>query len=64
MIKYLKFYFEPKHKDLTALALESWRTYIKGKKRIYNMNVCTRYQQAFISAYRHEYATTQLAKSK
>jgi hypothetical protein len=64
MIKYLKFYFEPKHKELTPLALEAWRNYIKGKKRIYNMDVCTNYQRRFISEYRHTYALIQLAKIK
>ena len=63
MFAYLKHYFTPKHDDLTQLALESWRQYIKGKKRIYNMNVCTNYQRRYISEYRHEYAKAQLAKS-
>jgi hypothetical protein len=40
------------HAELTELALASWREYIKGKKRIYNMDVCTAYQQRFISAYK------------
>ena len=42
----------PSHAELTELALTSWREYIKGKKRIYNMDVCTAYQQRFISAYK------------
>lgn len=64
MTKYLRFYFEPRHEDLTALALQSWREYTRGKKRVYNMDVCTRYQQRFISRYRHRYALAQLAKTK
>jgi hypothetical protein len=40
------------HAELTELALVSWREYIKGKKRIYNMDVCTAYQRGFISAYK------------
>jgi hypothetical protein len=40
------------HAEITELALASWREYIKGKKRIYNMDVCTAYQQRFISAYK------------
>jgi hypothetical protein len=42
----------PSHSELTELALASWREYIKGKKRVYNMDVCTAYQQRFISAYK------------
>ena len=61
MFAYLKHYFTPKHKDLTELALISWREYIQGKKRIYNMDVCTRYQQAFVHAYRHQYAISKIS---
>jgi hypothetical protein len=64
MIKYLKAYYSLKQEDITPLALASWREYIKGKKRIYNMDVCTRYQQAFTHSYRHEYAKSQLAVLK
>jgi hypothetical protein len=63
MFTYLKHYFTPKHKDLTELALESWREYIKGKKRIYNMDVCTRYQRRFISEYRRQYALSKISKA-
>ena len=63
MFAYLKHYYSIKQKDLTPIALESWRQYIKGKKRIYNMDVCTRYQQAFVHYYRHEYAVTKIKKS-
>jgi hypothetical protein len=42
----------PSHAELTELALISWREYIKNKKRIYNMDVCTAYQRGFISAYK------------
>jgi hypothetical protein len=45
------------HAELTELALASWREYIKGKKRIYNMDVCTAYQQRFISAYKRKLHT-------
>ena len=44
----------PSHAELTELALVSWREYIKDKKRIYNMDVCTAYQQRFISAYKRK----------
>ena len=64
MFAYLKHYFTPKHDDLTQLALESWRQYIKGKKRIYNMDVCTNYQRRYTHAYRDAYAKSQLANSK
>ena len=64
MFTYLKHYFTPKHDDLTQLALESWREYIKGKKRIYNMDVCTNYQRRYTHAYRDAYAKSQLANIK
>jgi hypothetical protein len=64
MITYLRHYFTPKHDDLTQLALASWREHIKGKKRVYNMDVCTGYQRRFVSEYRHRYALAQLAKTK
>jgi len=44
----------PKHKELVELALISWREYIEDKPRIYNMDVCTNYQKAFISAYKRK----------
>lgn len=44
----------PSFVELRELALESWREYIKGKPRIYNMDVCTAYQRKFISAYRQK----------
>jgi hypothetical protein len=63
IITYLKHFYSLKQKDLAPLALASWREYIKGKKRIYNMDVCTRYQQAFVHSYRHEYAISKIKKS-
>lgn len=64
LLSYLKFYYQPKHKDVSLLALESWREYIKGEKRVYNMDVCRKFQQAYIHTYRDNHAKTQLAKSK
>jgi hypothetical protein len=64
MLAYLKHYYSIKQKDITPLALESWRQYIKGKKRIYNMDVCTSYQRRYTHAYRDAYAKSQLANSK
>jgi hypothetical protein len=64
MIRYLRFYFEPRHKDLSVLALQSWREYARDKPRSYNLNYCTQYQQAFISQYRHEHAMAKLAEAK
>jgi hypothetical protein len=63
MFAYLKHYFTPKHKELTELALISWREYIQGKKRIYNMNVCTNYQRRYIAEYRHQYAISKISKA-
>ena len=64
MLRYLRHYFAPSHRDLTELALQSWREYTRGKKRVYNMDVCTGYQRRFVSEYRHHYALAQLARDK
>ena len=64
MLKYLKHYYSLKQKDIAPLALESWRQYIKGKKRIYNMDICTSYQRRYIHAYRDTYAKSQLVSTK
>lgn len=64
MIRYLRFYYELKHRDLTVLALQSWREHIKGRDRSYNLDVCTRYQQGFINQYRRDYARAKLAAYK
>ena len=63
-ISYLKHFYSLDEKVLRELALESWRGYIKGRPRIYNMDYCTAYQRAFISQYRHNYAIGQLESSK
>jgi hypothetical protein len=63
-ITYLKHFYSPKHKDLSQMALESWREYIKDKGRIYNMDVCRAYQEGFIKEYRHNYAISQLESVK
>ena len=59
-ISYLGHFYSLKHKDLVPLALESWREYIKGKKRIYDMDFCRAYQRGYISAYRHQYAMSKI----
>jgi len=64
MFSYLKHYFTPKQKDLNELAAASWCEYIKDKNRIYNMDICQKYQSAFIQSYRHNYAKAQLAMTK
>ena len=64
MLTYLKHYYSLKQRDITPLALESWRQYIKSKKRIYNMDICTKYQRSFTHAYRDSYAKSQLANNK
>jgi hypothetical protein len=64
MFKYLKYYFEPTHKEMIELALQSWRLYIQGRPRIYNMDVCRAYQRGFISSYRSRYAREKLESLK
>jgi len=64
MFAYLKHYYFIKHKDVSLLALEAWREYIKGKPRIYNMDICHNFQKGFINTYRHNYAKAQLALNK
>ena len=63
-LSYLKYYYQPKHKDVSVLALESWREYIKGKPRIYDMDVCRAYQRTYISTWRHSYAKSMLESAK
>jgi hypothetical protein len=59
-LTYLKHFYSLKQKDLTPLALESWREYIKGKKPIYDMDFCRAYQRGYISQYRHNYAMAKI----
>ena len=60
---YLKHFYSLDDKMLRQLALESWREYIKGKARIYDMDFCIAYQKSFISRTRHEYAMSKLSSS-
>lgn len=60
----MKYYYQPKHKDVRDLALKSWHEYIKGKPRIYDMDVCLAYQRGYISAWRHSYAKAMLESAK
>ncbi len=62
LFTYLKHFYALKQKDLTPLALESWREYIKGRPRIYDMDFCRAYQRGYISQYRHEYAMSKIGK--
>jgi hypothetical protein len=64
MFTYLKHYYSIKHKVVSPLALAAWRDYNKGEKRTYNMDVCRRFQQAYIHTYRDNHAKAQLTKSK
>lgn len=64
MLTYLKHYYSIKHKDISPLALAAWREYIKGRKRIYNMDVCRKFQQAYIHTYRDNHAKAQLVNFK
>ena len=59
-IKYLKYCYEPDDKMVRQLALESWRQYIIGKARIYDMDFCRAYQRGFNSQFRHNYAIEKL----
>lgn len=63
-IAYLKYSYSLNEKELRELALQSWREYIKGKPRIYDMDFCRAYQRGFISRYRHNYAMSQLESAK
>lgn len=63
-IAYLKYSYSLDEKMLRQLALESWREYIKGRPRIYDMDFCRAYQRGFISRYRHDYAIRQLESAK
>lgn len=59
-IAYLKLYYSLDDKMVRQLALESWRQYIIGKPRIYDMDFCRAYQRAFNAQYRHNYAKNRL----
>lgn len=61
---YLKHFYAPDDKMVRQLALESWREYIVGKPRIYDMDFCLAYQKAFNSQFRHNYAMIQLKSLK
>jgi hypothetical protein len=58
---YLKFYLEPKSKDVRELAMASahefWKTDTKIKKTADNFQA---YQHGYIGAFRHSYAKAKL----
>lgn len=60
MFKYLKYYFEPKHSDLSKLAIESARNYFKGKN--HTSIEFQAYQRGFINGYRGAYAKAMKEK--
>ena len=62
-ISYLKYFYSLDEKELREQALESWRGYIVGKKRIYDMDFCRAYQRGFISQRRHDYAMSKINNS-
>lgn len=64
LLSYLRLYNEPDHREVNRLALESWREYISTRSRIYDMDVCRRYQHAFEASYRDAHAKRQLALAK
>lgn len=63
MIKYLKYYFEPDSKMVRALAYESHKKYFKGTFCPDIMDM-VRYQRAYVSNFRHAYATNKINLDK
>lgn len=61
MFRYLKYYFELKHKDLETLAIESARNYFKTNPKKTN-NDFAAYTRGFINGYRAAYATAMKEK--
>lgn len=72
---YLKFYFQPKHRDVSQLAIASAREYFGSMRTAGNPYPRVAdydrrriefqaYQRGFINAYRHAYAKTHLDKLK
>jgi len=59
-IQYLKYYFEPRHKDLSALAMKSAREYFATKKKSFSSVEFQAYQRGYINAFRHCYAKAKL----
>jgi hypothetical protein len=61
LFMYLKFYFEPKNRDVRELAMASahefWKTDTKIAKTADNFQA---YQQGYIGAFRHSYAKAKL----
>lgn len=73
---YVKFYFQPKHRDVSQLAIASAREYYQSRS-LSSVDPYPRvadydrrrmefqaYQRGFINAYRHAYAKTHLDKLK
>jgi hypothetical protein len=61
---YLKFYFEPKSKDIRELAMASAREFWKTNKTIpKNMDNFQSYQQGYVVAFRHSYAKSKVESS-
>jgi hypothetical protein len=59
-IQYLRYYNEPRHKDLQTLAIESGREYFKDRKPIFSSVEFQAYTRGYINAYRHVYAKNKL----
>jgi hypothetical protein len=62
-ISYLKYFYFLDDKELREQALGSWRQYIVGKARIYDVDFCRAYQRAFMSKRRHDYAMSKINES-
>lgn len=63
MFQYLKFYFEPKHKDIRELAMKSAHEFWEGDTKIpKTADAFQAYLHGYISAYRSAFAKTQMEK--
>jgi hypothetical protein len=60
MFRYLKYYFEPKHKDVRELAIAKAKVHYKDKN--VSMAEFQGYQQGYIGAYRTAHAKAQMQK--
>lgn len=58
---YVKYYHQPKHKDVSARAMQSARDFWKTETKIpKNADTFQAYQRGYIHAYRHSYAKAML----
>ncbi len=63
MFRYLKYYMEPKSKDIRQLALESAKKFWESEARIpKTSDNFQAYQRGYIAAHRSAYAKAQMEK--